>query len=245
MHHTTKIHLKPNTVHIWSLNFVVNDDAYNKYHSLLSEDEKTRASKFKFYKDKRCYVVGKGVLRLLSGKYLNNDAKAIVFEYGKQGKPKFKYEAHLNFNVSHSGDIAIIGFVYDHTIGIDIEIIKDDFDTLEIANNFFSKKEIAELRKIPNPQKHIAFYRCWTRKESFIKAKGQGLSFPLDSFSVSIDSDEKSELLETKWDEHEKNFWNLFSFSPKEKYIGAISVRGEVNKVQYFNFNDYFKTLSQ
>ena len=115
---------------------------------------------------------------------------------------------------------------------------------MEVANNFFSIKEIAELRKIPNLKKHIAFYRCWTRKESFIKAKGQGLSFPLDSFSVSIDSDEKSELLETKWDEHEKNFWNLFSFSPKEKYIGAISVHGEVNKVQYYNFNDYFKTLS-
>jgi len=62
---------------------------------------------------------------------------------------------------------------------------------------------------------------------------------------VSLDSDEKTELLETKWDEHEKNFWNLFSFSPKEKYIGAISVHGEVNKVQYFNFNDYFKTLSE
>lgn len=105
--------------------------------------------------------------------------------------------------------------------------------------------EIDSLKKIAIKNHVKSFYRCWTLKESFIKAKAKRLSFPLDSFSVSIDSDEKSELLETKWDEHERNFWNLFSFLPKEKYIGAISVHGEVNKVQYFNFNDYFKTLSE
>ena len=242
---TSFYNLKPNTVHIWSLNFVVNDNAYRRYHCLLSEDEKKRASKFKFYKDKRCYVVSKGVLRILSGGYLNTDAKTIAFDYGKYGKPRYKHETHLNFNVSHSGDIAIIGFVYDYTIGVDIEKIKNDFDTFEIAINFFSKKEIAALRKIPKPLQHKAFYSCWTRKEAFIKAKGQGLSFPLDSFSVSLDSHEKTKLLETKWDEDEKNLWNLFSFSPKEKYIGAISVHGEVNNVQYYNFNDYFKTLSE
>ena len=228
--------LSKQNLHIWSLNFVVNDDAFNRYHSLLSEDEKKRAGKFRFYKDRRCYVVTKGVLRLLSGGYLNKDAKAIAFDYEEYGKPRYKHETNLNFNVSHSGDMAIIGFVYDHTIGVDIEKIKNDFDTFDIAINFFSKKEIAALRKIPKLQQYIAFYRCWTRKEAFIKAKGSGLSFPLDQFSVTLDSDLEANLLETLWDTSEKDRWQLTSFIPSNDYIAAIIVDSKFNDIQYFNW---------
>ena len=229
--------LSKQNLHIWSLNFVVNDDAFNRYHGLLSHDEKKRASKFRFYKDKRCYVVTKGVLRLLSGGYLNQDAKAITFDYGKYEKPPYKHETNLNFNVSHSGDMAIIGFVYDHTIGVDIEKIKNDFDTFDIAVNFFSKKEIAALRKIPKPQQYIAFYRCWTRKEAFIKAKGSGLSFPLDQFSVTLDSDLEANLLETKWNKKEKNNWSFHSFKPDPDYIAAIIVGDAVSTFNCFNLD--------
>ncbi len=93
------------------------------------------------------------------------------------------------------------------------------------------------MKEIPI-QNHVkGFYRCWTRKESFIKAKAKGLSFPLDSFSVSIDSDEKTELLETKWDKNEKELWNLFSFTPQENYIGAVSVKGNIQNIKYYNIN--------
>lgn len=232
------IDLKPNTIHIWSVNFIVNDEAFNVYHSLLSEDEKLRASRFKFYKDKRCYVVTKGVLRLLSERYLNIDAKDIKFEYEDYGKPKFKHKTNLNFNVSHSGDIAIIGFVFDHTIGVDIEKIKNDFDTFEIAANFFSKKEISALREIPKSEQHIAFYRCWTRKEAFIKAKGTGLSFPLNEFAVTLDSDLEAKLIETQWDISEKEQWQLSSFIPSKDYIAAHIVDSKIENTQYFNWDD-------
>ncbi|WP_400077176.1 4'-phosphopantetheinyl transferase family protein [Winogradskyella sp. R77965] len=232
----TLIELKPNTIHIWSINFVVNDDGYQRYFSFLSEDEKERASRFKFYKDRRCYVVVKGVLRLLSGVYLNKDPKKIEFNYGKYGKPKFRHKTNLNFNVSHSGDMAIIGFVYDHTIGIDIEKIKDDFDTFEIASNFFSKVEITALKKIPKPEQYRAFYRCWTRKEAFIKAKGSGLSFPLDEFAVSLDSDLDANVLWTKWNTAEKHQWQLTSFVPSKGYIAAHIVDTKIENIQYFNW---------
>ena len=236
---TSFVSLKPNTVHIWSINFGVNDETFKTYYNLLSEDERTRANKFKFYKDKRCYVVTKGALRLLSGKYLNKDAKEIKFEYEKYGKPKFKHKSNLNFNVSHSGDLAIIGFVLDHTIGVDIEKIKNDFDTFEIAANFFSKTEIASLRKIPKIEQHIAFYRCWTRKEAFIKGKGSGLSFPLDTFSVTLDSDLKAQLLETNWNETEKNDWSLQSFKPNSNYLAAVIVENKSCQFEFFNFDVY------
>ncbi|BAO74624.1 4'-phosphopantetheinyl transferase family protein [Winogradskyella sp. PG-2] len=231
------IHLKPNTTHLWSINFVVDGNMYTKYHNLLSEDEKLRASKFRFYKDKRCYVVTKGILRLLSGFYLNKVPKSISFEYKTYGKPEFKHQTDLNFNVSHSGDMAVIAFVYDHAIGVDIEKIKNDFDTLEIASNFFSKKEISALQKIAHAKQHIAFYRCWTRKEALIKAKGNGLSFPLDQFSMTLDSDLEAELLETKWDLTEKNNWQLLSFIPNQGYIAALIVGSIVNNVDYFNWD--------
>lgn len=235
---TSFVNLKPNTVHIWSLNFVVNDETFNIYHDLLSVDEKERASRFKFYKDKRCYVVTKGVLRLLSGSYLNKEAKSIAFEYEKYGKPKFKHNTNLNFNVSHSGDLAVIGFVYNHTIGVDIEKIKNDFETFEIASNFFSKQEIDMLLEIPKPEQYKAFYRCWTRKEAFIKAKGSGLSFPLNEFAVSLDSDLDANVLWTKWDTGEKHQWQLTSFVPSEDYIAALIVDNEIEDVFYFDWDN-------
>jgi 4'-phosphopantetheinyl transferase len=235
---TSFVDLKPNTLHIWSLNFVVDDEAYNRYHSFLSKDEKERASRFKFYKDKRCYVVTKGVLRLLSGRYLNTDAKAIEFEYEKYGKPKLKHNTNLNFNVSHSGDLAIIGFVHNHTIGVDIEKIKNDFDTFEIASSCFSKHEIDALHKISKQEQHKAFYRCWTRKEAFIKAKGSGLSFPLDEFSVSLESDLDADVVWTKWNTDEKDQWKLTSFIPSEDYIAATIVDSEIEDTLYFDWNN-------
>ncbi|WP_178989435.1 4'-phosphopantetheinyl transferase family protein [Winogradskyella schleiferi] len=231
------VHLKPNMVHLWTINVEVKDDTYHKYYTLLSEYEKERADRFKFYKDKRCYVVARGVLRLLSSTYLKTEAIDIEFDYEQYGKPKFKQITNLNFNVSHSGDIAIIGFVYDHSIGVDIEKIKDDFNTFEIATNFFSKKEIEALQKTPKLQQHLAFYRCWTRKEAFIKAKGNGLSFPLDTFSVTLDSDLKAELIETQWNLSEKNQWQLTSFIPDTNYIAALIVANQTERLDYFTWD--------
>lgn len=227
-------HLKPNMAHIWTINVAVKDDTYNKYYTLLSDDEKERVDRFKFYKDKRCFVISRGVLRLLSGTYLKIEAIDIEFDYEAYGKPKFKQKTNLNFNLSHSVDIAIIGFVYDHSIGVDIEKIKNDFDTMAIATNFFSKKEIEALQEIPKPQQYLAFYRCWTRKEAFIKAKGSGLSFPLDTFSVTLDADLDAELIETQWNLSEKNQWQLTSFIPDTNYIAALIVANQTEHLDYF-----------
>lgn len=226
-------------IHIWFVNFDVSEDKITFLSSFLSEDEILKASKFKFKKDKNCSIITRGALRLLSGEYLNLNPKDIKFKYGEYGKPYFNMETELKFNVSHSGNMAVIGFVLNDDIGVDIEEIKTDFEVFDIASNYFSKLEIETLNELPK-EKHVeCFYRCWTRKESFIKAKSQGLSFPLDSFSVSIHSDKKAELLETKWDEKEKSTWKLFTFSPHQNYIGAVSVQNKITNIEYFNINDY------
>jgi 4'-phosphopantetheinyl transferase len=235
------ISLDKNEIHIWFINFNINKAEFNFLNNFLSEDEILKASKFKFEKDKNSSIITRGALRLLSGKYLGLNPQEIEFKYGDFGKPVFNFETPLKFNLSHSGNMAVIGFCLHEDIGVDIEVMKANFDVFDIASNYFSSSEIEVLKTLPTEEHTKGFYRCWTRKESFIKAKAKGLSFPLDSFSVSIDSDIKAELLETKWDYSEKEFWKLFTFSPQENYIGAVSVKGQIQEVKYFNFNEFLK----
>jgi 4'-phosphopantetheinyl transferase len=225
-------------LHVWLIKLDEISKSINYLKAILTEDEILKASKFRFHKDKNCSIISRGALRLLTSKYLNTNPKTITFKYGDYGKPYYSIETDLKFNVSHSGNLAIIGFVLNNDIGVDIEQLKYDFDVMDIVDNYFSQHEIETLKKFPNQELTQGFYRCWTRKESFIKAKAKGLSFPLDSFSVDIKSDEKTELLETKWDKNEKDLWRLFSFSPMKNYVGAVSVKGNIQSVKHFNFDE-------
>ena len=231
--------LEADEVHVWSTDFDFLPKEIEYYSSLLSDDEKRRRDKFYFSEDRKGFVISRGILRILSGLYLNKDPKHIIFEFDAYGKPRFDFKTLLRFNISHSGNMVVLGFCKNHEIGVDIEKMKNDFDALGLAKNFFSMKEIASLEDQPDEEQYRAFFRCWTRKESFIKAKGNGLSFPLDSFSVSLDADEKAELLETHWDESERSTWNLFSFLPADGYIGAISVQGHIESISYRDWNSY------
>ena len=227
--------INPSTVHIWKIS--TSSEEQETYFNLLSKDEKLRANKFRFTKDRKTYVIAKGVLRVLSGYYLNQKPEQIEFEYSKFEKPKYKNHSRLKFNVSHSGNYIIIGFVNEYDLGVDIEYIKKDFDVLDIADNFFSTSELDALHQIDEKERIRAFYRCWTRKESFIKAEGSGLSFPLDTFSVTLDTDLEASLLDTQWSKGEKDKWSLFSFIPYEGYIAAISVRGVFRDYLYREWN--------
>ncbi|NAS30807.1 4'-phosphopantetheinyl transferase superfamily protein [Flavobacteriaceae bacterium R38] len=215
----------------------INTDMQTYYFNLLASDEKEKAGKFYFEKDRRKYIAARGILRTLSGRYLNEDPKQVQFTYGEYGKPAYLQHPNLKFNISHSGEIVVLGFVHNYEFGIDVEFIKSNFDVLDIAQNFFSSKEIAALEKLPETLQNHAFFRCWTRKESFIKAKGSGLSFPLDKFTVSIDSDTEATLLETVWDSSEKKEWNVFSFVPAKGYLAALVARGDVRAVTYKNWD--------
>lgn len=223
---------EPNTheAHIWSINMdQVTIKTLQHFYNTLSTDEQQRVSKFKFVKDRTTFAIARASLRTLSGKYLNMDPKEIKFHYGKFGKPQFHHTTSLKFNVSHSGNNVIIGFVQDYDVGVDVEEIKDNPDLLDIAKQFFSKSEVAALEEIPTTDRYNAFYRCWTRKEAFIKAKGNGLSYPLDSFSVSLDHNSEAKLESLDSDPKEKSTWNMFSFKPHENYIAAMAVQGNVN----------------
>lgn len=228
--------LSENEVHVWYFNVDDFSKRIEKYGRFLSSEEITRSIKFKFEKDRTLNIMARSSLRILSSLYLGITANAIEFKYGPYGKPDYNFQTELKFNVSHSGKFVVLAFVKDSEIGIDVEKVKTDFDALSLAENFFSITEINMLHNVQQDDVYNAFYRCWTRKESFIKANGTGLSFPLASFAVSLNNKEAI-LLQTDWNSSEKHKWNLFSFEPASGYVGALSAGANIQKVVYRSWN--------
>jgi 4'-phosphopantetheinyl transferase len=170
------------------------------------------------------------VLRALLGRYLKLEPAKVQFVYNAWGKPTLapgSGQAALQFNVSHSGELALYAFARQAEVGIDIEFIRTDLDYEEIAERFFSSHERATLRSLPAQVKGESFFRCWTRKEAYIKAKGQGLSIPLDQFSVTLRPGEPARLLHVQGDPQAAQRWSIQELAPDSGYLAALVVEGD------------------
>lgn len=229
--------LEEKQLNLWKIDIASLKGEVKAYRSFLNVEELVKANSYRFQKDHDTFVITRAVLRLLLGNYLKSDPSKLHFKYGKKGKPFLdRNHTSIEFNVSHSGSMAIVGIAEGCPLGVDIEYLKQGLDFLELANDFFSDTEIQILMSLPEEQRAVAFYRCWTRKESFIKAKGIGLSYPLDAFSVSLDSDESAKLENTRMDPFEKERWKMFSFIPKENYRAAVTVDRHCRKYELFDW---------
>jgi 4'-phosphopantetheinyl transferase len=216
-------------VHVWCASLDMTTPHMRHLQDTLSADELERASRFHFAKDRRRFVVGRGVLRSLLGWYLGVEPRQLCFSYGVYGKPALvptSGEARLCFNVSHSHELALYAVTYGREIGVDIEHIRANVACEEIAERFFSPRERALLRTLPTHLKDDAFFRCWTRKEAYIKARGEGLSLPLDQFDVAFAPGEPAALLATRWAPHEASCWVLRELTPGPGYAAALAVGG-------------------
>jgi len=233
--------LVENIVHIWSVPLSIDAKTQNKYWSVLSDEEKSRANRYKFDILKTKFIACRGVLRLLMGAYLGIDANQVEISYIKNGKPN--HHSNLEFNVSHSEDWAVIGFTLDTILGIDIECIKRNIEFEDIARRFFSLEESKLVINSPKEQLALYFYNCWTRKEAFVKALGDGLSFPLDQFEVSCVPSDPPQLLKTKWDKTEATKWSLWGFEKDQDYVGAITLKGPSKELLYYTWDHTSPTL--
>lgn len=222
--------------HLWRVAIDQHQDQYAAYRKLLTQEELVRADQYRFEKHRICYVVARAVLRLLVGKYIEVDPRDVVFSYIKNGKPLVVNQKGIQFNVSHSENYILIGFVKDYDLGVDVEYTKQPIEVQTIAASFFSKEEVAMLVSLAEEYQTQAFYNCWTRKEAFIKALGDGLSFPLDQFVVSMDSTKVATLLETKWNQKEKQKWSLKSIEVDRDYIGALAAKGQIHKMELLEY---------
>jgi 4'-phosphopantetheinyl transferase len=192
---------------------------------VLAGDERERAARFHFDRDRSRYIVGRGSLRILLGSYLGLEPDQVELDYGHNGKPQLR-GAGLSFNLSHSGPVALYAISGAGEVGIDVELEGTDLARELIAERFFAPAEVATLRSLPRSAQARAFLTCWTRKEAFIKARGDGLSLALDSFDVSLHPDRPPALLRTSWSEHEPDRWQLSDISdPAAGFVAAVALQ--------------------
>ncbi|MCC6697660.1 MAG: 4'-phosphopantetheinyl transferase superfamily protein [Candidatus Hydrogenedentes bacterium] len=231
--------LEPGAVHVWRARLDQPATVIDRYWATLSADEQERAARFHFPGGRNNYVVGRGVLRELLGRYLGMLPSAVSLTYSDHGKPALTEgcgSLPLRFNLAHSGRLALYGFTLDRLIGIDIEKNRPDFAGQRIADRFFSSREADALRALPKEQREEAFLNCWTRKEAYIKARGEGLSFPLDAFDVSLKPGEPAALLATQGDPQEASRWSMFALHVEDGYAAALAVEGQGADVSCFDW---------
>ena len=201
------------------------DSAEHPVESPLSADEIGRANRFHFEKDRSQFVCCRSALRKLFGEYLDISPAEVRFKYLSSGKPQLEGAQNphdLQFNVAHSGDLALIAVGTGHRLGVDVEKIRGDVDTQSLSERFFSLHEREGLRALPEPERVSGFFACWSRKEAFLKATGEGLSFPLSKFSVSVHPNLAPEIEEINGSEQEGKQWFLADLPVGTEYRAAL-----------------------
>jgi 4'-phosphopantetheinyl transferase len=195
---------------------------------LLSCEERERAEKFRYAEHRQHYIVARASLRRLLAERLRIAPRAVEFVETKYGKPRLAPvhgSADVEFNLSHSGTLALYAFTNGRAVGIDVELIRQVPDAVDLAEGFFSSAETAALRAFPLNRRSLAFLACWTRKEAFIKALGLGLSCPLDAFDVTIDPDAPARITRIEERVDIVANWTMEAFSPYPGYIAAVAYR--------------------
>jgi 4'-phosphopantetheinyl transferase len=196
---------------------------------VLSPDEQARAERFCFEKDRQRFIASRGILREILSRYLKREPARLEFSYSRFGKPSLAPDdsgSGVHFNLSHSHGLALYAISRFPEIGVDVERLRRDFPCEQIAEHFFSPHEVKTLRSLPEAGKYEAFFNCWTRKEAFVKARGEGLSLPLDQFTVSLAPAEPVALLRTEGDSGEASQWALRGINPVDGYIAALAAKG-------------------
>lgn len=185
---------------------------------LLSADEAARAGRFRFDRDRRSFVTTRALLRTLAASYLDVAPEEVVFTYGGKGKPAV---TGLSFNVSHAGDVALAAFARSGRVGVDVEMMRPDVEMLALARRFFTPTETAALERLSGDDLVRGFYRCWTCKEAFVKAVGEGLSFDLDRVEVAV-YPEPPELTTLDGRAEAALGWTLREVDAGSGYAGAV-----------------------
>ncbi|MDH7486310.1 MAG: 4'-phosphopantetheinyl transferase superfamily protein [Anaerolineae bacterium] len=213
-------------VHVWRVHLDLSAGAILALRRTLAAEELARARRFHFEEDRRRFIAAHGALRDILGRYLRKWPQEVRFRYSPHGKPLLATEPNLHFNLAHTGDLALVAVARHQPVGVDIERIHPDISRELIAARIFSSREQAQLQALPAEVQTQAFFNCWTRKEAYVKARGEGLSLPLERFDVSLAPGEPARLLHVADDPQEAARWTLVDLAPAQDYAAALAVRG-------------------
>jgi 4'-phosphopantetheinyl transferase len=189
----------------------------------LSSDERARAARFRFDVHRRRFATGRGLLRELLGRLLGAAPASLSFAYGAKGKPSLPGSG-LGFNLSHSQNAALLGVCRGRELGVDIEHMRRLDDAAGLVERFFAPREREIYAGLPGPERLAGFYTGWTRKEAYVKARGDGLSLPTTAFEVEMAPGSRARLLRFEEEPDEVGRWTLAGLEPADGFLGAVAV---------------------
>jgi 4'-phosphopantetheinyl transferase len=228
-----KVQLVEDEVHLWMVKLHQSSIRIGACFDILNDAEKNQAKKFVFEKDRNRFAVSHATLRLILGQYLDKSPTALEFTTGPKGKPALRGDSVLRFNLSHSDHLILYAFSVGRELGVDVEMQRGDRASQEIVRSYFSVKEQAEWNTLGCDLQQTGFYLGWTRKEAYLKARGDGLSGSLCDFDVSLTPGRPTVLISKDADR-----WDLFSFCPETGSIASVVVEGKNYKLSYFEWRE-------
>ncbi len=227
-------------IHLWSADLNPPARMIRALSASLSPDETERAADFVLERDRRRYRVSRGMLRTLLSSYTDVPASRLRFTYGQRGKPQLPgapAEMGLQFNLSHSANLVVFAFTLTRPLGVDIEHLRPVSDAESIAKRYFSIGEYKVFRRLPLDQRQEAFFNCWTRKEAYMKAVGDGLSVPLNRFEVTIPPGDPAKMLTLEGHSERAAEWSLYHLEPMQNYVGALAISSGDWKLAAWNLD--------
>lgn len=231
------LELSVNHIDIWRTALDLPRQQIDKYASVLSPDELARVERFKLERKQREYIISRGLLRRVLSHVLKQDPSLFEFEYSDHDKPHLAVNRHgkpVQFNLSHSHEQTLIAVTLEHLIGVDVEYVRRNVEFKKLAARFFSAQEARDLSTYTEDNLPPAFFACWTRKEAFVKALGDGIAFGLSEFSVSVDPFDREVALTTHWDPDAASTWSLINIPAGPDYMAALAVAGRNLNIRYW-----------
>ena len=227
-------------IHIWRLDTTPAHAPVHALWPLLDEDEQARAARFRFENDRLRFVAAHGLVRCVLGWYLQEPPQRLRFAFGPRGKPAItaKGASDICFNLSHAADVALLGLARRREIGIDIEVVRAGLAQEGIAERFFAPAEVAELRSLPVTEQDEAFFACWTRKEAYVKARGDGLAMALSEFQVSLAPGNPPRLTVGYGSTQRPQRWSLYDLGLRPTYCAALVVEGNKSALCWYTPED-------
>ena len=223
--------LTENEVHLWRADLGPGSDMVRRMWSVLNEDEQDRAKRYVFERDRTQFVMARGILRQLLARYLRCSAEDIEFSVGRMGKPSIRGNPELRFSLSHSLGMVLYALSKNRELGVDLERQRTEFSIRDIVENYFSAREKAEFLGLDRNAQKLAFYVGWTRKEAYLKARGEGLHMKLDAFDVSVDPGRPALL---RSDDAAR--WEVHSFCPAPGFVTTLVIEGANHKLRYWEW---------
>lgn len=222
----TPAKLPPGDLQLWLFSLERPPLPLDYLADLLSPEERARAARFRFDVHRRRFTAGRGLLREALGRWLGEDPRALVFHYGEKGKPSLAVPSapDLRFNLSHSQDLGLLGVAWGRELGVDVEACRPLEDAAGLVERFFAPGERAAFAALEEERRLLGFYSGWTRKEAYVKARGDGLSLPTTSFEMTLDPEGPAALLAFDAEPAEVTRWAFTALDPAPGFLGAVAV---------------------